>query len=137
MDFQKDFLSFGLDFNWAKSWPCFLAFASFISWSLHVKCFYYICGVQEVVSLGEEAHLNTSFKHFVYFIQAKLGLAWLALPPLVASDADPYELLYGNSLYGSGSKENHSNFNFFLQNSSFPKKYFFYLLIPNERKRRK
>jgi hypothetical protein len=30
---------------------------------------------QEVVSLGEEAHLNTSFKHFVYFIQAWLGLA--------------------------------------------------------------
>ena len=26
-------------------------------------------GVQEIVSLGEEAHLNTSFKHFVYFIQ--------------------------------------------------------------------
>ena len=25
--------------------------------------------VQEIVSLGEEAHLNTSFKHFVYFIQ--------------------------------------------------------------------
>ena len=25
---------------------------------------------QEIVSLGEEAHLNTSFKHFVYFIQA-------------------------------------------------------------------
>ena len=24
---------------------------------------------QEIVSLGEEAHLNTSFKHFVYFIQ--------------------------------------------------------------------
>ncbi len=30
---------------------------------------------QEVVSLGEEAHLNTSFKHFVYFIQVGLGLA--------------------------------------------------------------
>ena len=25
--------------------------------------------LQEIVSLGEEAHLNTSFKHFVYFIQ--------------------------------------------------------------------
>ena len=25
--------------------------------------------MQEIVSLGEEAHLNTSFKHFVYFIQ--------------------------------------------------------------------
>merc|ERR1719433_1047205 len=24
---------------------------------------------QEVVSLGEEAHLNTSFKHFIYFVQ--------------------------------------------------------------------
>ena len=24
---------------------------------------------QEIVSLGEEAHLHTSFKHFVYFIQ--------------------------------------------------------------------
>ena len=24
---------------------------------------------KEIVSLGEEAHLNTSFKHFVYFIQ--------------------------------------------------------------------
>ena len=23
----------------------------------------------EVVSLGEEAHLNTSFKHFIYFVQ--------------------------------------------------------------------
>ena len=30
-----------------------------------VLCF----NVQEIVSLGEEAHLNTSFKHFVYFIQ--------------------------------------------------------------------
>ena len=28
-----------------------------------------VFGVQEIVSLGEEAHLNTSFKHFVYFIQ--------------------------------------------------------------------
>ena len=27
------------------------------------------CVLQEIVSLGEEAHLNTSFKHFVYFIQ--------------------------------------------------------------------
>ena len=25
---------------------------------------------REVVSLGEEAHLNTSFKHFIYFVQA-------------------------------------------------------------------
>ena len=25
--------------------------------------------LQEIVSLGEEAHLNTSFKHFVFFIQ--------------------------------------------------------------------
>jgi len=24
---------------------------------------------KEVVSLGEEAHLNTSFKHFIYFVQ--------------------------------------------------------------------
>ena len=24
---------------------------------------------REVVSLGEEAHLNTSFKHFIYFVQ--------------------------------------------------------------------
>ena len=24
---------------------------------------------QEVVQLGEEAHLNTSFKHFIYFVQ--------------------------------------------------------------------
>ena len=32
--------------------------------------FSYNFGVlQEIVSLGEEAHLNTSFKHFVYFIQ--------------------------------------------------------------------
>ena len=23
----------------------------------------------EVVQLGEEAHLNTSFKHFIYFVQ--------------------------------------------------------------------
>jgi len=27
---------------------------------------------KEIVSLGEEAHLNTSFKHFVYFIQASI-----------------------------------------------------------------
>ena len=25
----------------------------------------------EVVQLGEEAHLNTSFKHFIYFVQVK------------------------------------------------------------------
>jgi MOB kinase activator 1 len=41
---------------------------------------------KEIVSLGEEAHLNTSFKHFVYFIQefelidkkelAPLQVAW-------------------------------------------------------------
>ena len=31
--------------------------------------FSYNCVLQEIVSLGEEAHLNTSFKHFVYFIQ--------------------------------------------------------------------
>ena len=30
------------------------------------------CILQEIVSLGEEAHLNTSFKHFVYFIQASV-----------------------------------------------------------------
>ena len=26
----------------------------------------------EVVQLGEEAHLNTSFKHFIYFVQVIL-----------------------------------------------------------------
>ena len=32
----------------------------------------YLCIVKEIVSLGEEAHLNTSFKHFVYFIQVSV-----------------------------------------------------------------
>ena len=26
---------------------------------------------REVVHLGEEAHLNTSFKHFIYFVQVR------------------------------------------------------------------
>lgn len=26
----------------------------------------------EVVQLGEEAHLNTSFKHFIFFVQVRL-----------------------------------------------------------------
>ena len=26
---------------------------------------------REVVNLGEEAHLNTSFKHFIFFVQVK------------------------------------------------------------------
>lgn len=30
---------------------------------------YYFFHYREVVSLGEEAHLNTSFKHFIYFVQ--------------------------------------------------------------------
>ena len=30
---------------------------------------------REVVSLGEEAHLNTSFKHFIYFVQ----VSWKSL----------------------------------------------------------
>ena len=33
------------------------------------SCKFYSYLLQEIVSLGEEAHLNTSFKHFVYFIQ--------------------------------------------------------------------
>ncbi len=38
---------------------------------------------REVVSLGEEAHVNTSFKHFIYFVQVSkvplhcsLSLTW-------------------------------------------------------------
>lgn len=30
----------------------------------------------EVVQLGEEAHLNTSFKHFIFFVQVLLLLYW-------------------------------------------------------------
>ena len=33
----------------------------------------YFCLHREVVSLGEEAHLNTSFKHFIYFVQASFS----------------------------------------------------------------
>ena len=29
---------------------------------------------REVVSLGEEAHLNTSFKHFIYFVQVNFEI---------------------------------------------------------------
>ena len=31
----------------------------------------------EVVQLGEEAHLNTSFKHFIFFVQVR-GRYWKA-----------------------------------------------------------
>ncbi len=31
----------------------------------------------QVVNLGEEAHLNTSFKHFIYFVQVKVRTASL------------------------------------------------------------
>lgn len=34
---------------------------------------------RHVCALGEEAHLNTCFKHFVYFTQARPGLADLPL----------------------------------------------------------
>lgn len=29
----------------------------------------YLSHMQKIVALGEEAHLNTSFKHFMYFVQ--------------------------------------------------------------------
>ena len=32
---------------------------------------------REVVSLGEEAHLNTSFKHFIYFVQVNFEIIFI------------------------------------------------------------
>ena len=54
---------------------------------------------KEIVSLGEEAHLNTSFKHFVYFIQefelidkkelAPLQVLITCIPSFTQLHADP------------------------------------------------
>lgn len=33
----------------------------------------------EVVQLGEEAHLNTSFKHFIFFVQVMMILVKVIL----------------------------------------------------------
>ena len=42
----------------------------------------------EVVRLREEAHLNTSFKHFIFFVQVSVAAdgevqAWVRIPPRV------------------------------------------------------
>ena len=57
---------------------------------------------KEIVSLGEEAHLNTSFKHFVYFIQefelidkkelAPLQVLITCIPSFTQLHADPSSL---------------------------------------------
>jgi MOB kinase activator 1 len=37
---------------------------------------------QQVVQLGEEAHLNTSFKHFIFFVQEFMLIDKKELAPL-------------------------------------------------------
>ena len=39
--------------------------------------FLFLIFFREVVSLGEEAHLNTSFKHFIYFVQVNFEIIFI------------------------------------------------------------
>ena len=40
---------------------------------------------REVVNLGEEAHLNTSFKHFIFFVQVSQNIFFRSTPSLSIS----------------------------------------------------
>ena len=70
LEFLKNFITFaGVPFP-----KNFLSIAKTILKRLfRVYAHIYHQHFSEVVQLGEEAHLNTSFKHFIFFVQVSLN----------------------------------------------------------------